>query len=104
MIAALLDDGAEAPALAFRRSNSVSERPAPKAPIFRKFRREMPSQKRCLPPQIVNMIPPLWSAWLGPSVGKMVRGKPGWSVVYAGGSGEQVNWFAGCVLLRQECI
>src|SRR4051794_14293695 len=45
---------------ALTRSRSASDRPAPKAPIFRKLRRLMPSQKPCLAPQNVNMlVPPL---------------------------------------------
>src|SRR5262245_52670111 len=41
------------------RSRSASVRPAPKAPIFRKLRRLMPSQNFCLPPQMVSMDSPL---------------------------------------------
>src|SRR5215468_2824543 len=39
-----------------KRSISESVKPAPKAPILRKLRREMPSQKRCRGPQIVSMV------------------------------------------------
>src|SRR5262245_17174621 len=41
-----------------RRSMSASVRPAPKAPICRKLRRDKPSQKRCLAPQNVSMAGP----------------------------------------------
>src|SRR5437899_566015 len=40
------------------RSMSANDRPAPKAPIFRKLRRLTPSQKPCLFPQNVNMMHP----------------------------------------------
>ena len=43
---------------ALARSMSASERPAPKAPIFRKDRRLMPSQKRWEAPWKVSMMPP----------------------------------------------
>src|SRR5437879_7345830 len=38
------------------RSRSASVRQAPKAPICRKLRRLMPSQKRCRAPQKVSMV------------------------------------------------
>src|SRR5215831_2003710 len=43
-------------ARARRRSISARVKPAPKAPILRKLRREMPSQKRCRDPQIVSIV------------------------------------------------
>src|SRR5437764_4191327 len=53
MMAALLDE----PELVASRARSMpaSVRPAPKAPIWRKLRREMPSQKRCVLPHRVNI-------------------------------------------------
>src|SRR5690348_15123696 len=46
------------------RSRSAKLRPAPNAPTRRKLRRVMPSQKRCLAPQMVNMeLPPLSEPW-----------------------------------------
>src|SRR5262249_34862105 len=63
MMAAFCDDRAAAAgvelALALARSMSASVRPAPKAPILRKLRRLMPSQKRCLAPQMVSIESPL---------------------------------------------
>src|SRR5262245_23156768 len=41
------------------RNMSASVSPAPKAPIFRKPRRLMPSQNFCFAPQIVNIVSPL---------------------------------------------
>src|SRR5215470_4859522 len=53
MMAAL---GVVFPSAAARsRSISVRDSPAPNAPIFRKFRREIPSQNCFLGPQIVNI-------------------------------------------------
>src|SRR5258708_39803833 len=53
----MMADLLEAPlAVAARaRSMPASDRPAPKAPICRKLRREMPSQKRWRLPQSVNI-------------------------------------------------
>src|SRR5438552_3406621 len=55
MMAALLAEGLAPPAVALTRSISASDRPAPNAPIFRKPRRLMPSQKRWRAPQSVNI-------------------------------------------------
>src|SRR6266436_4686136 len=58
MMAALGDDDRPALVLAAARlrSMSASVNPAPNAPILRKPRRWMPSQKRCLAPQSVSMF------------------------------------------------
>src|SRR5262245_51226874 len=61
MMAALCDvPAAGAPgsqAAARDRSMSAKVRPAPNAPIFKKPRREIPSQNRCFVPQMVNIDP-----------------------------------------------
>jgi hypothetical protein len=54
-----LRDEVVVPAIARSRNMSASVRPAPRAPILRKLRRLMPSQKRCLAPKIVNIMAPL---------------------------------------------
>src|SRR5437588_8584943 len=46
-------------ACARKRSMSASVRPAPKAPMRRKFRRERPSQNCWRAPRMVNMAGPL---------------------------------------------
>src|SRR5438045_3828386 len=64
MMAAFGEVGREpVPGLACARNRSMSlkARPAPNAPIFRKFRRLRPSQNRCLEPNRFNMAIPLWS-------------------------------------------
>jgi hypothetical protein len=59
MMADLVGLGLSCPAVALSRSISASVMPAPNAPMLRKLRRVMPSQKRCLLPQSVNIaIPP----------------------------------------------
>jgi hypothetical protein len=66
MMAALLDIAGLSPivnAPARERSTSASVIPAPSAPIRKKSLRVTPSQKRCLPPQIVNIGPPFGRVW-----------------------------------------
>src|SRR5260370_23668315 len=68
MMAALLDDirPAVPSATGWLRRMSASVSAAPKAPILRKLRRLRPSQKRCLAPQSVSMLPPLRKTPIGP--------------------------------------
>src|SRR5947209_12363475 len=62
---------------AWARSIPASDRPAPNAPILRKLRRLMPSQKRCFWPKMVNIEQsPLTSVSAGRSPGaERSRGK-----------------------------
>src|SRR5262245_11309551 len=55
MIAALLELVFKVGSAARMRRTSASVSPAPSAPIWRKFRRLTPSQKRCFSPQNVSM-------------------------------------------------
>src|SRR5438132_12871205 len=57
MMADFEEDGA-APAVARERSMSARVSPAPKAPIWRKPRRLMPSQNRRADPRISSMVSP----------------------------------------------